>query len=177
MRKVHFISPIDYIQGAIATRQTGVVAASGVSTYAGGDVDKELVTGFKQELICHLGSKGVTRGKQWYAIRSKMSYTRNPRNQKALAVFGGSCSMYKAIIEDVEIYAPLVTAFQDVKDKYNSFRQYVVKPISNALFEKESTISFEGATVKVNNPWVSGGTGEDVTIPQAIKDKFQRYLA
>lgn len=178
MRVVHFIHPVDYLQGMVAKRQTGVVADSGIATYGAVTPNPSNVSEYKPNLVCFQGSKGATNGKRWYAIRTKMSFSNRASDKMARAAFGGTASIVKAIKDNGALLLALSNAFQSVKSQYKTFGSYLSLAINGALFGKVATITFPGTTTtKINNPWVSGGTGTDVTIPEAVINKFMDELA
>lgn len=109
-----------------------------------------------------------------FQVRTRHSVNMTAAMKHNLALMGGVGAIFAAVVSDKTsaIYNDCVQACP----KKMTLRGWMSPIIRQGLAAKDSAITIaEG--IDIQNPWISGGSGTLVTIPQTVLDKFASELS
>lgn len=179
MRKIEFIAPVEAMRGNIT--RPGQRYFYGGSGDAAWDVQSDAYANDYGKI--YVGAK-TSAGKCHFSLRNKTKVVWNSDTRLAASAFGGACSLANKAYRDLMINSTLVSIYQAkrVAGKIPSgvfITAWLVQEFRPMLAGKQASVTIsEGSTsITINNPWVDGGTGHDVTIPADILSKFNTYLS
>lgn len=130
----------------------------------------------------YIGNRSTILGRNRKGFSLKTRSTFKAASKEPDAVLGGAASLVANALQNLGIIVDLQrvgdAARAAGKRGTTSLRGYLTKLAMPQLKSKSATITFaEGSvSVAVKNPWISGGTGTEVTVPAAIVTKFNPYL-
>ena len=177
MRRIEFIAPVEAMRGDLSGGEK--------NTYLGGKPAYDAV----QSGILHaenyskryIGSRKSSNGKKFFSLRTAATVNMTA-NRFPMAVFGGTASLAAAIKQTVQLIAPVRDIYKALKaagQTNKGIRGWLTECMYPMLQNKnaEVTLSATGLqSVIINNPWINGGHGTDITIPQSVLDKFADEL-
>ena len=179
MKRIEFLAPVEAMRGNLSGDQVllydgdkRAYDVTGSDPVAAGNYDNR-----------YIGCKRARSGKKYFSLKTKSTTNLGADSRLAMAAFGGSCSVARNAMINLSLITPLQTIFVAKRSAgqipstmgLRNWVQTVVYPMIKAK-QASVTIS-EGATsVTINNPWIEGGTGTDVTIPADVESKFQSVL-
>ncbi len=180
MKRIEFIAPVTAMRGNISGSQE--------LTYDGGkrafDVTGNGKTVAENYDKKYIGAKRLRNGKTFFSLKSKSQTSLGADSRLAMAAFGGACSLAKAASRNLTILTDLQLIFankvkEGLVDRNILFRNWLQQQVYPMLKTKVNSVSItdDEHTVVINNPWVSGGTGTDVAVPDYIQSKFNAYLS
>lgn len=129
---------------------------------------------YQPRLVARVLRLGTINQLRTFQVRTKHSVNMTPAMHRNLALMGGVGAIFAAIVSDKTstLYNNCVNACP----KGLTLRGWMSPILRQGLAAKDSTLVIGGG-VSILNPWVSGGTGSPVTIPQTILDKFASELS
>lgn len=129
---------------------------------------------YQPRLVARVLRLGSVYQLRTFQVRTKHSVNMTPAMHRNLALMGGVGAIFSAIVSDKTstLYNNCVNACP----RGLTLRQWMSPIIRQGLAAKNSTLVIADG-VAIQNPWVSGGTGSLVTIPQTILDKFASELS
>lgn len=122
-------------------------------------------------------------GKQSFQIKTKSATKITTQSLMNMAVLGGAGAIIGAILANK--VAPLYVALDQAyavavkSGELRTFRAWLSDKIQYMLKNKQNSCIFGNpvlVTTRINNPWVAGGTGTNVTIAQKTLLKFALQL-
>lgn len=174
---IEFLAPVDAMRGVLSD---GVKPGYGDNgAQKAWDQPGQAKVYSKRYVGSKLTSEG--RNKRGFSIKARTSF--NADMKSFCAYLGGAASMANKALHQIDILATLILIINALRNTGElggkTGRGYLTKVFREMLVNKDQsvTLSAGGHTLVINNPWVSGGTGKDVTIPAEIISKFQSYLA
>lgn len=173
--KVLYTPGVEALSGQIVKMKGGLVYAENDNKAWNAPDGKQYARNMRPRIVLNVRKSD---GSTYWGVRTKSCVNNTPTSRMRLAIFGGATAVFAAI-QDPTLLANIYAHYETLKDNYKSFKSYAIKVISEGLKKKNNTFNFGGrvgAPVKVNNPWVDGGIGTDVTIADEILQKFALYL-
>lgn len=179
-RRIVMLPPFDYATGNLGTNQDlhyhgdkKAYDVAGAGIVHANDYDSR-----------YIGIRRVATNRRSFYLKQNSTTNLGADSRLAMAAFGGSCSLSWAILHDLsllnvvtQIYKFKVEAGEIArKVRMNTWLQKTVYPM---LKNKQTSVTITDGehTASINNPWKSGGSGSDVTIPAEILSKFNAVLA
>lgn len=122
-------------------------------------------------------------GKVSFQIKTKSATKITAQSLTRMAILGGSGAIIGAILANkvAPLYVALDQAYQNAVHggELRTFRAWLNDKIQYMLKNKQNSCIFGQpvlASTRINNPWVAGGTGTNVTISDKVLLKFAEYL-
>lgn len=122
-------------------------------------------------------------GKVSFQIKTKSATKITAQSLTRMAILGGSGAIIGAIFANkaAALYVALDQAYQSAvrSGELRTFRAWLSDKIQYMLKNKQNSCVFGQpvlSTTRINNPWVAGGTGTNVTIAEKTLRKFAAYL-
>ena len=182
MKRIEFIAPVEAIRGNLSGKQELVYAENDNPAYEA-PIGRQYARNYRPSFI---GAKRASDGLKYFAVKTKSATGLTISSKKTMAVLGGAGALIAAILRD-----PARKTALQLQLEYNiqhglvaegtSLRKWMSEKVQNALRVKAEVIDFKagaGTTeVKVNNPWVEGGTGTNVGVGEIVLSKFWGMLA
>lgn len=181
MKRITFIAPVESMQGNLTRgKNVNVYDSLGTPAYDMGSTGTYHAVNFKP---CYIGARRASDGKLYFSMRKKATVNL-AATKFAMAAFGGACSCTQAVSIDLIVFPNLQKIYKNLGGKATlgkAFRGWLTSKIVPMLSDKEASVTItDGAsnptTVVLNNPWIEGGTGQDIAIPQEIETKFASEL-
>lgn len=184
MKRIQFISPVESLRGNLSGNQKLVYAKNDNPAYDA-PIGRNYARNYRPSFI---GARVAKSGKNYFAVKTKSAAGISTRSKKAMALLGGTAAVIKAILADGARKAAIQTILEyqiqrGIISSDTSLRKFMDSVIRPALSNKAQTIEFRAGTgttpVVVNNPWVSGGSGTDIStyVKNEILVKFWGVLA
>lgn len=109
-----------------------------------------------------------------FQVRTRHSVNMTAAMKHNLALMGGVGAIFAAVVSDKTsvLYNDCVQACP----RKMTLRGWLTPIIRQGLAAKNSTLAIADG-VAIQNPWVSGGSGSQVTIAQSVLDKFASELS
>lgn len=178
---IEFIAPVEAMRGDLSGgnkpgygeqgKQSGFAAPGRALFY-----DKKYI-GAKRRFMGNV--------KKGFSLRTKTTFS--ARSQFPCAALGGAASLANAAMHTLAIAGTITEIYIRKREKGLtgdlSERGWLTKVIRESLIAKQPSVTISDTnavgtiSVTINNPWVEGGTGTDVTIPSDVLDKFDSYLS
>ena len=183
-KRIDFIAPFDGLRGNVSGRQDLVYALNDNKAFEAPQGKRNYARNYKPRYVA---AKRASDGRMYFSVRTRNGVTLSARSLQAMAFLGGTGAIYAAIVNSDTLRNGVEMVYRYLIDRTSqglpggipldtTFRQYASGIIRTALESKAATISFAGGaavqTVSVNNPWVDGGTGTDITISQQVLVQF-----
>ena len=180
MKRIEFIAPVEAMRGNLSGNQELQYKTADGKVYSAAEFES-LMADYKTRYV---GAKRRQYGNKVlniFSVKTKTTSTVTPKSKKAMAVFGGAAEVYRVAFKTLSILSNLQAAFMEARAAgfEGSLRQWAFPIISKALDAKDAVIVLAGTqtTVRVNNPWVDGGSGTSIEISSSILVKFWGELA
>ena len=175
MKRIEFIAPVEAMRGNLSGNQELQYKTADGKVYSAAEFES-LMADYKTRYV---GAKRRQYGNKVlniFSVKTKTTSTVTPKSKKAMAVFGGAAEVYRVAFKTLSIISNLQLAYRAWIEAGHegSMRKWAFPIISAALDAKAAVIVFAAGatTVRVNNPWVSGGAGTPIEISQDILVKF-----
>lgn len=170
--------PFERISGNVTRSKQALVYAENDNPIWEAPHSRQYARNFKPQMNLRYDAAS---GKTSFTIQTKVSVDNTELGRLRMARFGGMQAIVNAIKKNPTLLASIYDRYATVKDNFKSFNSYLSKAAAKAVKEKSQTVNYtgypvSGSVVKVNNPWVAGGTGTDITISDAVLAKFAPYL-
>lgn len=175
-RKITFIAPVESMSGNLSGNQ--VLEYNGRKVWDNTSMDVP-AGNYKMRYIA---ARKAANGLNYFNTRQRATASNSQSSRQAMALFGGSASVTSKIKLDAEHLPQLRSLwvnYKRVTGSKKSFNEFIFDQVHIALSEKEPTIQISDSStggVQYKNPWITGGTGSDVPVPQDIITKFAQYL-
>lgn len=180
MKRIEFLAPVEAMRGNLSGDQV-LVYKDGKRAYDVTGVEPVTAQNYDNRYI---GSKRSINGKKFFSLKSKSTTNLGTDSRLAMAAFGGSCSVAKNAMADLTLIGTLQNIYLAKRQAGlipagRLVRNWVQTEVYPMIKNKQAsvTISQGTYTVTINNPWVNGGTGKDITIPADLKTKFNSVLS
>lgn len=161
------------MRGNISGRQS-------ITYGSGGKAYDEILTGsigvavnYQPRIVARVLRLNETNMLRNFQVRTRSSVNMSANMRRNLALMGGVGAIFAAIVSDktTQLYNDCVNACPNNM----TLRSFLAPILRQGLAAKDSMIIISG-DVAINNPWISGGTGVNVNITQAILIKFDSVL-
>ena len=175
MRKVRLIAPFLAIQGNLSGAQDLRYAENDNKAFESPAGKKNFARNYDPRYI---GSLNTKTGKYTYRVKTKSAVHMTPKATKAMALLGGAGAVYGALIK-----VKTTATYLGVLAQYNAivalgdkrtFQKYCMDHIRQAILAGAQNVTFAGPATLVTfkNPWKDGTMSADVTISNAVLQKF-----
>lgn len=174
MKMIAYRMPVDYMRGNISGRQVLEYGQNDGEAYDQPSGQVTAANNYKPRLIAKVLRAPYVNRLRYFQVRTKSSVNMTAAYRHNVALMGGVGSIFAAVISDktAQLYINCVHACP----KGKTLRGWMVPILRQGLAAKNSTLVISGG-IAINNPWISGGTGVTVNIPQTIVDKFTTELS
>lgn len=175
-KRVRLAYPYDMVGGRMLPKQKLVYAENDNPAWDAPE-GKQYARNYRPNIVMRYTDKTE---KQTFFIKTKSSVDNTEAGRLRLALFGGSQAIKNAMKKNPTLLAQAYEAYVEVRNYFKSFDSFLVKEIRKGLKTKTASILLGNSTgdgIYINNPWVAGGTGTNVTISAEIAAKFALYLA
>lgn len=180
MKRIEFLAPVEAMRGNLSGNQKLVYDGDkrAYDVTGGGKVAAQNYDNR------YIGAKRVRTNLKYFSLKSKSTTDLGENSRLAMAAFGGACSLAKYALTTLSILSSLQQIFiakqlAKVIPATMKIRNWVQTEVYPMLKTSQASVTIsEGETsVTINNPWITGGTGTDVTIPADILAKFNSALS
>lgn len=177
MKSIEFIAPVESMRGNLSGKQDLVYAENDNKAYEAPANQRNYARNYAPRFI---GAKRSSDGRKYFAVKTKTATTISAASKRAMAIMGGVGAITAAILRN-ETYKAACKAQMDVENEqgygWKSLRQFLDAKIRPELTAKSAdiVIALIGGTFR--NPWVDGGTGIVLTIPETTLVRFWSELA
>lgn len=179
MKRIEFLAPVEAMRGNLSGDQVllydgdkRAYDVSGSDPVAAGNYDNR-----------YIGSKRARTGLKYFSLKTKSTTSLGATSRLAMAAFGGSCSLAKNALANLTLLSSLQVIFVAKRSAGQipstmGIRNWVQTEVYPMIKAKQASVTIaEGAaSVTINNPWIEGGSGTDVTIPAEVESKFASVL-
>lgn len=178
-RKVIMSVPFEGFGGSLRNKQDLRYAENDNKAYEA-PLGRQYARNYKPTIIITHFAK---TGKQSFQIKTKSATKITDQSLMNMAVLGGAGAIIGAILANK--VAPLYVALDQAyavavkSGELRTFRAWLSDKIQYMLKNKQNSCIFGNpvlVTTRINNPWVSGGTGTNVNIAQKTLLKFALQL-
>lgn len=176
MRRIEFIAPVEAMRGNISGSQKLLYAKNNNPAFyapSGRNAARNYTPRY-------IGAKRFN-GVKSFRVKTDHIINLTSKSIMAMALLGGSASCYNQAIRSLMILSNLQRAFLNALalDPTLTMRKWLQPMLYAMLENKRPSLSINDGTttVVINNPWVQGGTGTDLPIPQKDLVKFWPQLA
>jgi len=188
-KRIEFIAPVESIRGNMSGRQNLVYAENDNKAFEAPQGQVNYARNYTPRFV---GAKRASDGRKYFSVRTKNGVNLSAKSMKAMALLGGTGAIYAAIINSDTLRNGVEMVFRFLIDRTQqglaggipvdtTFRQYVSGVVRRALESKAQVITFAGGAgvqpVNINNPWVYGGSGSEISIAQKVLVQFWLQLA
>lgn len=179
MKRIEFLAPVEAMRGDLSGGNSQILYQGGKRAY---DVDDNVVAKPENYNKGYVGAKSFN-GKKYFSLKTKTQTALNAAGRLRMAAFGGACSLARAAFKNLDLIANLQTIFlaehNAGRANQSSPTRWLQTKVYPMLKNKTASVTLQGGgvTVTIDNPWVAGGSGTDVTIPQDVKTKFSSALS
>lgn len=173
---IEFIAPVEAMRGDLSGGQK-------LRYGANGDSDAFTNPGSAKNYSAkYIGNRSTLFGRNRKGFSLKRRSTFASASKEPAAFLGGAASFAYHAKGTLAIAAQLMDVYDAARAAGKTYgmnmRGWLTKTVYPQLVAKQATITVaEGSlSVSMKNPWVSGGTGTEVTVPANIVTKFSSYL-
>lgn len=165
--------PVEWMRGKLSGNQ--LLQYDGGGAYSVPEGSIVAASGYSPRVIAQLRGNGKMRT---FQVRTKTTVNATAAYRINLALMGGACAMYAAIVRDKSssLYNACVGAYFAGKTHGDTFRSYLVKKFRSGL-EEGNTIIFLDNHVEIDNPWTTEKQSPNVVVSDNIINKFNEYLS
>lgn len=175
-KQVILAHPFERISGNVTRSKQALVYAENDNPAWEAPHTRQYARNFKPQMNLRYDAAS---GKTSFTIQTKSAVDNTEAGRLRLALFGGSQAVKNAIKKNPTLLAQAYEAYVEVRAYFISFDSFIAKEVYKGLKTKAASILLGNSTgdgIYVNNPWVAGGTGTNVTISNDILLKFAQYL-
>ena len=185
MKRIEFIAPVEAMRGNLSGTQTDLeYPAADNKAYESPVGSTNYARNYRPSFI---GAKRAKDGLKYFAVKTKSAIHLTAKSKRQMALLGGAGAIIAAILRDkssaLYIGASLAYTYQktDGKTEAKSMREWLtaklVKGLSRKMAVLVNTPASLTSTLKINNPWVTGGDGLDVPVTSESLVRFWNQLA
>lgn len=173
MKRIEYISPVDYIRGNISGRQTLTYGEGETSAYGAPSGEKTAANDYQPRMVAKVAHLYEPWRIKYFQVRTRSSINMTATMRHNLALMGGVGALVGSLLRHKEsaIYAACLAACP----KYCSVRQLVSPALRAGLDQKSAEIAIADG-VSIVNPWVSSDT-PNVPVSAEIIAKFSSELS
>ena len=174
MKLIEYAMPVDYMRGNLSGRQFlnyGDDKSAYEAIEAG---NRGSAANYQPRLVARVVRLNRPSMLRNFQVRTRHSVNMTAAMKQNLALMAGVGAIFAAVVSDKTsaIYNDCVHACP----KKMTLRGWLSPLIRQGLAAKNSTLAIADG-IAIQNPWISGGTGSPVTIPQSVLDKFASELS
>lgn len=175
MKKIEFIAPVEAMRGNLSGNQELTYGENQKSAYEQEVGKTTAANAYSPRFV---GAKRSRDGQKYFQVRTKTSVGLTTKSKHAMALLAGSAACFLSASKNLMIITDLQVAFVAAKqtDPSLTWRKWLQGLFYEMLANKLQSITI-GDDCVINNPWVTGGAGVDLTISPAILVKFAGELA
>lgn len=170
MKRIAYISPIDYIRGNVSGTQLIQYTNEGGKGYDVPVGDMQSAIGYAPRLVMRYTAARELRG---FQVRTKTSVHMSAAVHRNLALMGGVGALVASLLRQKS--TPIYIACAAAVPKGMTLRQFLSPILREGLAGKSETITIADG-VQIVNPWVSTST-PNVPVPANIIAKFASELS
>lgn len=173
MKRIEYISPVDYIRGNISGRQSLTYGEGETRAYGAPSGEKTAANGYQPRLVAKVAHLYEPWRIKYFQVRTRSSINMTAAMRHNLALMGGVGALVGWLLrhKESEIYAACLAACP----KHCSVRQ-LVSPALRAGLDQKSAIITIADGVTIVNPWVSSET-PNVPVTAEVLAKFSSELS
>lgn len=167
------MSPVEWMRGKLSGNQ--LLQYDGGDAYSVPQGDVVTASGYSPRVIAQLRAHGKMRT---FQVRTKTTVNATAAYRMNLAVMGGACAIYAAVVRDEssQLYIDCMRAYNAGKVKGQTLRGYIIKKVRPALEVKNALIGLDDNVV-LDNPWVTESQNPNVVLSDNIINKFNDLLS
>lgn len=171
MKRIAYISPVDYVRGNISGRQD--IAYNGAPAYDITTGEKVSAEGYQSRLVAQVRNMYTPFQIRTFQVRTRTTVNMTATMRHNLALMGGVGAIFSSLLrqKSSEIYVAIHAACP----KKTSLRQFVTPLLRAGLAAKSATITIADG-VAIVNPWISSDT-PNVPVSAEILAKFASELS
>ena len=171
MKRIGYISPIEYVSGNISGRQD--LEYNGGAAYDIAAGSRASADDYAPRVVACVRDLYGKRMMKYFAVRTRSTVNMTARMRHNLALMGGVGAIFAALLSDktAQIYIDCLSACP----KDWTLRQFVTPKLRAGLSAKTDTITIADG-VTITNPWVHTGT-QTITLSPDIINKFNSELS
>lgn len=173
MKVIVYKNPIDYMRGNLSGRQSLEYGSNDGKAYEQPTGKKTAANNYQPRLIAKVLRAPFASRKRYFQVRTRQSVNLTEAMKHNLALMGGVGAIFAAIVSDKT--SGLYIACDGVRPNDMTLRAFLAPLLRAGLDNKDADIVIADG-VAIANPWIDGGTGSQVTIPQAVLVKFAGQL-
>lgn len=166
------MSPVKYMRGNISGRQGLEYDGSDAYSIPTGETTPADV--YQPRIVAKVLREPFIDRLNYFQVRTRSTVNMTENMKRNLALMGGTGAIFASIVSDKQ--SQLYIECVQVCPSGETLRGWMTPMIRQGLAAKDATISIS-EQISINNPWVTGGTGVTVNIPQAILEKFNSVLS
>lgn len=177
-RKLRMLAPFDSASGNLSGAQKLQYAKNNNPSWDA-PVGSNAARNYKTRYV---GVYRAANGLSTFAVRTKNIANNTEKMRRFQALFGGASVCFISASQTLTILTSLQAAFRAERERRPdlTFRKWLTEYMYYMLENKMSMMSISTplGTVRINNPWVNGGSGVDLKgISADTIAKFFMYLA
>lgn len=177
-RKLRMLAPFDSASGNLSGAQKLQYAKNNNPSWDA-PIGSNAARNYKTRYV---GVYRAANGLSTFAVRTKNIANNSEKMRRFQALFGGASVCFISASQTLTIMTQLQAAYNAERERRPSltFRKWLTDYMYYMLENKMNMMSISTplGTVRINNPWVTGGTGVDLEgISADTIAKFWMYLA
>lgn len=176
-RSIRFIAPVESLSGNLSGAQDLLYPTNDNSAFESPEDAVNYARNYKPRYV---GTYRRKDGSVSFQVKTRTAVHMTPAMVNAMAVMGGSGAIIGAILRDSQKTAACNAQMVIENEQgagWKSLRQFLDAKIRPELAAKSATIVVAILGGVFNNPWVDGGTGANLQIPNNVLIKFWQALA
>lgn len=176
-RSIRFIAPVESLSGNMSGAQELLYPTNDNSAFESPEDAVNYARNYKPRYV---GTYRRKDGSVSFQVKTRTAVHMTAAMINAMAVMGGSGAIIGAILRDSQKTAACNAQMVVENDQgagWKSLRQFLDAKIRPELTAKSATIVIAPVGGVFNNPWVNGGTGVNLQLPNNVLIKFWPYLA
>lgn len=177
MKFIEFIAPVEAMRGNLSGKQNLVYAENDNKAYEAPANQRNYARNYSPRFI---GAKRSSDGRKFFFVKTKTATTISAASKRAMAIMGGVGAITAAILRNVTYKAACKTQMEIENEQgygWTSLRKFLDAKIRPELSAKSADIVIAPLGGTFRNPWVDGGTGTALTIPETTLVRFWSELA
>lgn len=177
-RKLRMLAPFDYASGNLSGAQKLQYAKNNNPSWDA-PIGSNAARNYRTRYV---GVYRAATGTSTFAVRTKNISNNSEKMRKFQSLFGGASVCFISASQTLVILTQLQAAYQAERERRPglTFRKWLTDYMYYMLENKMNMMSISTplGTVRINSPWVTGGTGVDLEgISADTIAKFWMYLA
>lgn len=176
-RSIRFIAPIESLSGNLSGAQELLYPTHDNSAFESPEDAVNYARNYKPRYV---GTYRRKDGSVSFQVKTRTAVHMTAAMINAMAVMGGAGAIIGAILRDSQKTAACNAQMVIENEQgagWKSLRQFLDAKIRPELAAKSATIVIAPIGGVFNNPWVDGGTGVNLQIPNNVLIKFWMQLA